>query len=54
MATAAIPLTVGANEINVKVTAQDGTTTKTYTIIGHPRRDQHPGQQRGAGAAVGP
>lgn len=29
----AIPLHVGDNEIAVKVTAQDGTTTKTYTIV---------------------
>ena len=28
----AIPLLVGANAITVKVTAQDGTTTKTYTV----------------------
>lgn len=28
----AIPLTVGSNNIAVKVTAQDGTTTKTYTV----------------------
>ena len=27
-----IPLTVGSNAINIVVTAQDGTTTKTYTI----------------------
>ncbi len=33
MASTAIALTVGANEINVKVTAQDMTTTKTYTIV---------------------
>ena len=33
MASSAIALTVGANEITVKVTAQDGTTTKTYTIV---------------------
>ncbi len=32
MASAALALDVGANTINVKVTAQDGTTTKTYTI----------------------
>ena len=32
-ASTAIALDVGANEINVKVTAQDGTTTKTYTIV---------------------
>ncbi len=32
-ASAAIALDVGANEINVTVTAQDGTTTKTYTIV---------------------
>jgi len=29
---AAIPLSVGANVITVKVTAQDGSTTKTYTV----------------------
>ncbi len=32
-ASSALALDVGANEINVKVTAQDGTTTKTYTIV---------------------
>ena len=32
-ASANIPLTVGSNTINVLVTAQDGSTTKTYTII---------------------
>ncbi len=31
-ASANIPLTVGSNTINVVVTAQDGSTTKTYTI----------------------
>ena len=31
-ASQAIPLTVGSNTINVVVTAQDGTTTNTYTI----------------------
>ena len=31
-ASANIPLTVGSNTINVVVTAQDGTTTNTYTI----------------------
>ena len=28
----AIPLTVGANQVTVLVTAQDGTTTRTYTV----------------------
>ncbi len=32
-ASSALALDVGANTINVKVTAQDGTTTKTYTIV---------------------
>ncbi len=31
-ASANIPLTVGSNEINVLVTAQDGSTSKSYTI----------------------
>jgi len=31
-ASASIPLAVGSNTINTVVTAQDGTTTKTYTI----------------------
>ncbi|MBI1194477.1 MAG: hypothetical protein GC138_01340 [Gammaproteobacteria bacterium] len=31
-ASAAIPLTLGANNVDVVVTAQDGVTTKTYTI----------------------
>nr|WP_256484439.1 cadherin-like beta sandwich domain-containing protein [Mucilaginibacter flavidus] len=31
-ASAALPLVVGANAINAVVTAQDGTTTKTYTL----------------------
>ncbi|WP_295801353.1 cadherin-like beta sandwich domain-containing protein [Mucilaginibacter sp.] len=31
-ASAALPLVVGANAINTVVTAQDGTTTKTYTL----------------------
>jgi len=32
-ASASIPLAVGANTITTIVTAQDGTTTKTYTIV---------------------
>ena len=31
-ASASIPLTVGSNEITILVTAQDGSTTKTYTL----------------------
>ena len=30
---ASLPLAVGANTIQVRVTAQDGTTTKTYSIV---------------------
>ena len=32
-ASAAIPLSIGGNTVTVLVTAQDGTTTKTYTVI---------------------